>query len=288
METSETKERLEKIFNLAKQAHNHLFVRETSREYKIRKQKFFPKGATVVWKPYALYEDKDFTAWADPDNYSVSIFFPRENYAEVDEEIPIEAIFVHELTHVMQFNDEGYGHGVAETGLKAYLRASRGCGIFGGNLCAFTAFLVPTEVEALIYQGMCMRRVSHGKSTAMEGLETVLDLYFLPGYEQFKSFARDTAIANIIPNHPRLLQLFSKEPEYTTALKRIKGKAKDLARAARLFVHLQNIVVKVYEKPIERALNSYKKAYAKNGDPAVFENLLKRRRKKAKVCHMQA
>lgn len=278
---------LKKIFNLAEQAHNHLFVREGSQKYKIRKQKFFPKGAKVVWKAYALYEDKDFTAWADPDNHSVSIFFPRENYAEVDEQIPIEAIFVHELTHVMQFNDEGYGHGVAETGLKAYLRASRGCGIFGGNLCAFAAFLVPTEVEALIYQGISMRRVSHGKSTAMEGLETVLNIYFLPGYEQFKSFARDNAIANIIPKHPRLLHLFSKEPEYTTALKRIKGKAKDLARAARLFVHLQNIVVKVYEKPIERALTRYKRAYAKNGDPAVFEKLLKRRWKKQRTCHAQ-
>lgn len=271
----------ETIFKVAKHAYEEVFRKGGKLSYRVPKQKLFPKGTTVVWNKCNL-RGRMFTAWANKNNTTVTIncipralLFLGSSFAK--------SVLVHELTHIAQYSldkTESKNPSI----YNAYMKANHGSGIFY-NHDSFVSFLYPKEVEAMIYAGIFLHCLGHEVSTPMEGLEEALDGNFFDCDEALKDFARENAIVNIIPNHPRLLALFSKDPAYTMAFHDLKHKAKALARASRLFIHLQNLVNDLDEKALKRAVNRFKKAYAKDHDPAVFVRLLKGRRKKQRVCH---
>lgn len=282
MKTTESKERLKKIFNLAERAYDHLFVKKKSHTFKVRPQKFFPKGTTVIWEEAQSIGYNNFAAYANSSKNTITVYFYPEDLEYYDDLYDLKTILVHELTHIMQYSADGerWQNSSAQ-------RAYRENGAEYGPLqChpVFLGFLSLIEFEAMVYQGMFSHMASNGSSTPMEGLETVLNHYYPDQPDVERRFGYENAIVNIIPSHPRLRELFAKDPEYTRAFHELKGKAGALEHAARFFVHLRNLVHNLTdEKALWRTVTRYKKSYMIEYNPSVFDGLFKRRRKKQRV-----
>lgn len=223
--------------------------------------------------------EREFYAAADYRFYCITINFKPEKLEDIDEEMCLRGVLVHELTHIMQFGGSG-AHSIVETsGEHGYLKACSQGGIFGGHLHAFFAFLVPLEVEAMIYQGIYMRSDFYGESTAMEGLEAILNFYFLEEEVAERTFARENAILNIIPKNPRLRAIFMGDPVYLLEWNALSKKTQQYARTARRFVHAQNIVKTLDKGSLVRMVESFRRMYGREMNPKVFEKTRARCRK---------
>lgn len=275
----------ETIFKVAKRAYKELFLKSGHLSYKVPKQKLFPKATTVFWHPDS--KSDYISAWANRFWNTVTINCFQDSIPTIDK-VVLAATLAHELTHIVQFSIDSGEPETTSTYL-AYVKANKMTGIFKFNP-AFLGFLIPIELEALVNQGSVMHQASHETTRPMEALEEISNFYLEKAClsEMAKVFAVENAIVNIIPNHPRLLAIFSKDPEYTMAFHDLKHKSRTLAHASRLFIHLQNLVNDLDEKRLKRTIERFKKAYAKDHDPSVFERLLKKYRKKQKVCHTRA
>lgn len=289
METSykESKKRLEKIFNLAERAYDHLFVKKKSHTFKVRPQKFFPKGTTVIWEEAETIGCNAFAAYANAFKNNITVHFYPEILEYFDDLYDLKTVLVHELTHIMQYSADGE-RWLNSSAQRAY---GENGAEYGSLQCqqAFLAFLTHMEFEAMVYQGMFSHMASNGNSTPMEGLETVLNYYYPDQADVERRFAYENAIVNTIPSHPRLRELFAKDPEYARVLHELNGKARELERTARFFVHLRNLVHNLMdEKALTRTVARYKKAYKKDYDPSVFEKMFKRRRKRQNAGRVHA
>lgn len=267
--TKEVARALKKIFMLAERAYERIFLDGGELSYRVRKQEFFPKGAIIEWRNYDL-GGEDFRAWADPSYNIITVNFDPAKLDEIDDEMNLKAVLVHELTHIMQFGVDGPL--AAETDEEhGYLKACEGRGVFGHGLRNFFSFLSPIEVEAMVYEGILMRRDFYGKSTPLEGLEWSLRFFFLDSEVEQKAFAREHAITNIIPNSTRLRALFMGDPAYMLNWHELSGKAEHYARAARRFIHVQNSISSIEESAVRRAVDAFKELYGNGFSPSVFD-----------------